>query len=442
MRMKDIIITCIGLATTCLPAFLACSTSDGQQAVLADYYLSCDSDNDCMPYGYCNEEKQCTADCRISEDCYLFGEGKLCLNCRCVPEQDVPADAIEGCPKYLADGDEDIDGDSEAEAGGTPTQWACDYRSPEECAEHHWLPNCSDRECVGYGWMHTCSEEGICLEHPQIDFGEIDDIKNASDYVGIWAELMMTAVRTTGLPLVSYQDTVSVLYTLTRLKQEGNRIIKTSKLCYNMIKNFKDDQIFDEDLAYMLTPKAYVDNSALIQQYVEDAPEMKAGEGLETSRFWEIRGAWVDDPSDVESLPTADDYQECLTKPKPQECIDSVFFDQDKDGKVAMTTVMTGVLNGEIYSVLMWSTKLSLTVLDQDHMKGLVEFTNDQAQISGSIPELVYVTESKKHEDEDRSYSRMLRFPDDATCADVLAEKDKEDSWLRLTPHMDDLPDP
>ncbi|MBI5527527.1 MAG: hypothetical protein HY897_14425 [Deltaproteobacteria bacterium] len=415
------LITLLGAA-----AANGCSSTDGARTDLGAYYRSCESDYDCQPFGYCNDEHNCAADCRATEDCYLYGEGKVCANCRCLEPAEVSEDSIEGCPEELT----------------TATDWKCTYRPPEECALHHWTQNCSDRDCVGHGWANACSEEGMCVGGPGVDFGTIDTTKNAAAYVGVWAELETTAVRTTGLPLVPYQDTVSVLYMLTRMKQDGEKVVKTSKLCYNQIMNFKGDQILEKDVAYMLTPKAYLKNTALIEQVIGNPPALAAGAAFSTTRFWEVRGAYLNDPSDVEHLPRRSDYLACREQPDAQACVDSLFYDQDGDGEVAMTTILTGVLNVEIYSVMAWSTLLNGTVVDGNHLKGFVDFSNTQYEIDASDPNVIYETQSAVHEDADRSYFRMARLADGANCDDVLAEKDRENGWLNLTPHLDDRPDP
>lgn len=403
-----------------------CSSTDGSKTDLGAYYQSCASDFDCQPFGYCNDERNCAADCRATEDCYLYGEGKVCANCRCLLPADVSADAIEGCPERLT----------------IATEWKCTYRPPEECALHHWTENCGDRDCVAHGWSNACSEEGVCVDGLRVDLGTIDATQNAATYTGVWAELETTAVRSTGLPLVPYQDTVSVLYMLTRMKQVGGKVVKTSKLCYNQIKNFKGDQILDKDVAYMLTPRAYLKNVALIEQVIESPPVLAPGAAFETTRFWEVRGAYLDDPSDVEHLPRRADYLACREQADAQACIDARFYDQDGDGMVAMTTIMTGVLNVEIYSVMAWSTLLHGTVIDGDHLKGLVDFSNTQYEIDASDPNVIYETQSVVHQDADRSYFRMMRLRDDATCDDVLAEQTRAGGWLNLTPHLDGRADP
>jgi hypothetical protein len=55
---------------------------------------------------------------------------------------------------------------------------------------------------------------------------------------------------------------------------------------------------------------------------------------------------------------------------------------------------------------------------------------------------LIYDTTTEIHTDPTRTYHRFVRMPDDTSCADLIREGHREDSWLRHTNHMMDIPDP
>jgi hypothetical protein len=63
---------------------------------------------------------------------------------------------------------------------------------------------------------------------------------------------------------------------------------------------------------------------------------------------------------------------------------------------------------------------------------------------------LIYDSQSVMHEDPTRTYFRLERLdgmfpgraPGDVSCADVIRYAERNDSWLRHTPHLMDVPDP
>jgi hypothetical protein len=103
---------------------------------------------------------------------------------------------------------------------------------------------------------------------------------------------------------------------------------------------------------------------------------------------------------------------------------------------------MDGILRGAIYNVQRWKAVYHGEILDADHIRGLSSIENDQLVISASTPNLIYDTDTVVHEEEDRTFHRFMRMPDDTSCADLIREGHREDSWLRHSNHMMDVPDP
>ena len=106
-----------------------------------------------------------------------------------------------------------------------------------------------------------------------------------------------------------------------------------------------------------------------------------------------------------------------------------------------MTTLMDGILRGKIYNVQRWSAIYHGTILDADHVKGLSTIENEQLVISATQG-LKYDTDTLIHPEADRTFFRLQRLAEDASCADLIRMAAWDDSWLRHTPHLDDLPDP
>jgi hypothetical protein len=182
----------------------------------------------------------------------------------------------------------------------------------------------------------------------------------------------------------------------------------------------------------MVVPSAYLHSLPLLEQSVT-VSSAKKGAPFETSQSVEVRGAILKDPP-RDPLPSRADY---LADPQ-----DERFFDQDEDGQVGMTTFMDGVLRGSIYNVQRWKAVYHGEILDRDHIRGPATIENEQKVISASTSALVYETSSEIHPQADRTYFRLQRLAPDASCADLIREASRQDSWLRHTPHLMDVPDP
>lgn len=387
-----------------------------------------DADEECAKTGYC------WAECWENKDCYqvMGKEGYICYGSephhpvrlyRCVEPDYVPSVSI-------------------------PTSYRCDYMTEEKCAEYFWNPFCGHRDCYEHGFHRQCTPEGRCVEPvpKAVDFGEVDDSKTASDWVGMWASVMTSAVRNLGLPLVGHQDTVSIHYSLMRVQQDGDDILLDTKLCFLKIENFDGEEL-DTTPAKMVVPDAYWKNVAVLHHRVEKPPPLERGAEFISTRFWELRGAKLADMHDP--LPTRYDYghdKDDLEAIRASLAADTRIFDQDKDGRLAMTTRMEGILAGEIYSVQRWSTRIFGVVLDKDHWKAMNAHSDIQYELDSSNSALIYDMDTIPYMEHNRSYYRAVRLDNEfATCQDVLEMAAEEDSFIRFTlraEDLDDLPNP
>jgi|GEM_PF-973191 len=457
------------LASLC--AISACALTDGKDSSDDDYgYFKCSNDDDCNDDGYCNPAGLCANDCRKTADCALFGDYKWeCLKGKCLvacAEEDDGSFSCErgkcdsdnayciyecsddsGCSKYgkdlvcedfecinksgVVDGDEEpavdgdeeaeVDGDEEADSGPVEIGLKCHYRTPEECDELHWHPNCKDDACWKMGFQMECREDGECIDTGSVDFGEVDDTKNASKYVGVYAEMFTTAASTIGIEGLGEQKTVTAHHNLVRVIQQGNDIIVQHKGCKMVMYNFADDVCvigIDDVLGGINIPETYWENVAVINHTFTDVPEMVAGNELTSDFVTEVRGAKLEDWENG-VLPNREMWQKELdgTVDPP------VTWDQDYDGKPGMTTGMKSVIaTGSIYSTQRWGCGLNAKVVDENRFEGILSHANEQYQIDAEPAQLIYPdTHSKSYEGDDtRSYFRLMRIADDATCADVL----------------------
>lgn len=477
----------------------ACTLNEGKDSSDDDYgYFKCETDNDCGASGYCNPAGLCANDCRKSADCALFGDfawecvsGKCLVPCkddgscaRGICQDDnyclYECSADSECVKYgknlycdnfeclkkdgTTDGDETTtDGDDETVDGDTVTDGdddgegepqtigvKCHYRTAEECNEYHWHADCKHDACWEYGFQMECREDGECVDTGKIDFGEIDETKNASQYVGVYAEMLTTAASTIGIEGLGEQKTVSAHHNLVRIKQQGNDIIVQHKACKMVMYNFTDSVCvigIDDVLGGINIPQSYWKNVAVLNHTITDVPEMKTGETMTSDFVTEIRGVKLGDDWENGVIPNRTQWQAEVNGEAPE-----TVWDQDYDDKPGMTTGMKSVIaTGSIYSTQRWGCALNVEVVNENRIEGILSHANEQYQIDAHPETLIYPdTHSSAYEGDDtRSYFRMMRIADDADCEDVLAvtdtgcpelatkEPNGEDQYVCFSVHLD-----
>jgi hypothetical protein len=459
-------------------------------------YRTCEGYYDCGAGRYCNPDGFCWADCRITADCALVEPGTLCNRFgQCVLDQGVKecvshadcgqANYCNGrcsssgstcgqdseCPNLF--GPETCQGtcgrpcghDNDCIALGDELECApvglCLLPGWERWIDPGSLPPTSckqDSHCLvlGFGWACDCAKtpdprtgiprctggaESTCVPvDGELDLGDGPAASPAHAFRGIWGMRMEIAVMTQ-VPIIGFQRTYSSnLFLIKARHSQGDRLELEEKLCDLKLINFIDSNEEFTDLGWMVIPLRYLRSLAVLERVLE-LPAAGRGAPWRTTQSVEVRGAVLQEPA-LDPLPTRQDFEANPGDPR--------FWDQDEDGKVGMTTLMDGILRGEIYNVQRWKAIYEGEVLDPDHVRGLAVIENEQLVISASKASLVYDSQSVMHADPTRTYFRLERltprFPDkapgDITCADLIRYGERSDSWLRHTPHLMDVPDP
>ncbi len=461
----------IVFALAAMVVFFGCETEDGKKIDVENLgYLTCTKNQDCLPYGYCNSLNFCEAECRADEDCWQTapivtccptvkkgdpGNETCCANalyyddCMIDPRS-TECRGVMTCVNYqcLDENGLDKNGNPPAHTEANDVvvvDETCRYKTPEECVELGWREFCGNRDCLDFGWIYTCSEEGKCEVGDAIDYGEAE-AATTDDYVGVWGGIMVTAARSTGIPLRAYQDTVSFHVTLTRASlDENGQVIFDSHMCYMEMRNFDDDKVYEvgEDLGQLIIPPSYYDNVKVLKHVIETPPAYAAGATFKTTESLEVRGARLDDYEN-DPLPSRADYEAtCVPWDEKKDDPDCRITDPDEDGNPGYTNIGIGALeNQETYHNQRWSCALDGKIIDNDHMSGLLPNENLQYQLSGSTEGMVYDLEVIMHPDVNRSYFRLLRMEPNATCDDVMADHNVEGNWLSYTPFLEDIADP
>lgn len=437
--------------------FTSCEYVDGTKREFStENYATCKQDMECGIGRYCSDDGVCSIDCVSSKDCVFYldedennYECSPCGRClkkgeldkKCIVARDIPCEDDNTC----------IDKISNDYICGSEGFCVKKCRKDTDCKKlgRGWL--CSnenictrrcfcDKDCYFFGWGYQCKlPEGILesdncnSENPVsgecvpreggIDWGtDVNYEKDSFDYTGIWGWNLNYAVRTTGLPLVSQQDSVSIAYGLAKIIQNsGGGIEINLKLCSIRLKNFKEDDSEFEDLAYIIVPDSYSDSIPILINNVESVPEMQIGSEFVSDILLDVRGAKLPDPWNT-PLP---DYENL-----------NYVYDQDRDGNPGMTVFVSGVLTGEVYNVQRWWVRYNAKVKDKDRMEGLIDFSSEEAIVGSNNKMFLTKIKVVPHPQSDRSYFRAIRLANDSDCDTVLSLSKDKNSFIYFTPHF------
>ncbi len=437
---------------------VSCEQTDGIKTdILGGNYSVCTRDMECGIGRYCSDDGVCSVDCNSDKDCvFVFGSedienGYFCSPCgrclkkgekdkKCILAKEIPCENDDICRESLTS--EYICGKSgfcvkkctkDADCRKLGRGWSC---GDEKICIRRCFCN---KDCYFFGWGYECRlpdgindnencradspVSGECMPREGgIDWGkDINFEKESYAYTGIWGWNVNYAVRTTGLPLVSQQDSVSVAYGLAKIIQNSKGGISINlKLCSIRLKNFKEDDSEFEDLAYIIVPDSYSDSIPVLVNNTERLPEMKTGTGFVTDTVLDVRGARLPDPWNT---------------PLPDFENTEYVYDQDRDTNPGMTVFVAGVMTGEVYNVQRWWVRYHIKVKDSDRMSGLIDFSSEETIVGASNK--IFLTKIKviPHHQSDRSYFRAVRLSNESDCNTVIDMSKDRNSFIYFTPH-------
>jgi hypothetical protein len=236
-----------------------------------------------------------------------------------------------------------------------------------------------------------------------------------------------------GLPVVNIQNTYMSSLALVKVTHtEGDNLKIESRECDIQLINFNDDDTPPDNMGWMVVPHAYMRSLPIRTQWCE-VTTAEPGTPVDVSVMLEVRGARLEDPMN-DPVPNHEDYQRNPDDPR--------FWDQDEDGQVGITMLQDGMMRGEIYHIQRVIAYPEGIRIDNDHVRGLITAEVEMKYLHTSNPALFGDIEMMMHEQADRSFFRQMRMPDDTSCADLIREGSHDDSWLRHSNHMMDVPDP
>ena len=436
-----------------------CSTTDGAPVDPKSYLgaAACTADIDCGRGRHCGPEGACTLQCVTSKDCSFQLadpqrendlECSLCGHCVAEGVHDA------ACLSLI---DQPCASPTDCQALGA------NYRCSElgTCA-----PVCStDEDCRNVGRGFGCGESGLCVRKCFRDAdcffhgwqyacelpAGVDPIENAESltptygycapdpanlgftdagagappaaaYQGVWGLILVSAVRVTGVPVLTTVDSASVQHLLVKATWSGGDVTFHEKWCALEIVNFREDDLPATNLFQIIVPDLNADSMLIHQNHALGVPLMVPGASFETDALLDIRGARLPNP-ETDPLPTYAD----LTNQ----------WDQDRDGNPGMTAEATGLLAGRMYQAQRYKGVLKMVVVDADHLHGLAPAASEATSLGATVGALVNDAVTTQHPQFDRSYFRAARLANDASCVDVIDRGEVVGDWLAYAPHHD-----
>ncbi|MBI5528170.1 MAG: hypothetical protein HY897_17700 [Deltaproteobacteria bacterium] len=451
------------IALTALLCTAGCTRTDGAPA-LDDGKAAenCAVDLDCGGGRYCSTDRRCAIDCTSPRDCVFkmadpsvpnemdcspcgrcLQKGVEDVSCRLVTDApcETTADCLQTAGRSTVCGSRGICAPSCTSDDDCTNQgkgWACGGDS----AGGWCVRRCfRETDCAYHGWHFRCDlppgmdivanadaahpAYGECIPRGGgIDWGGgADPDRPSYSYRGVWGVVFNTAVRVTGLPIITVQDTVWHQIALAKVTQDGDGIVIRQKLCAVDQKNFNEDDSTPYEFEHMIIPDAFIDSMPIFASPAGAVPALVPGGTFVTDVMLNVRGARLDDPAN-DLLPARGDLSHA--------------WDQDRDGNPGLTTIVSGVFSGDVYNAQRWWMVYHAVAVDRHHLQGPVDHGFENSTLGASKKELLYDLQTLKHPQNDRSYFRAQRLPDTASCAGVIEiSKKGPGTWLKFKPHYD-----
>jgi hypothetical protein len=108
----------------------------------------------------------------------------------------------------------------------------------------------------------------------------------------------------------------------------------------------------------------------------------------------------------------------------PQSADDPRVWDQDGDGKPGVTTLISGLVSGEVYAVRRERYALTLELGADGHLAGPLADASEQVTIGASSDLLEQPVQIAPDPDASKSHVRLVPVATDLDCAGLMATKD------------------
>lgn len=262
-----------------------------------------------------------------------------------------------------------------------------------------------------------------------------------SYFEGKWGLLISAATKQIRVPLLKSQIAIARSFFLVEAKRvSANELVLSEKLCDTKMK-------LETWFNKVIIPSAFNESIPAVERRVT-VDGTQPGSAWRSNDVWDVRGAVledkVNDPMPPSGSAARNDSTPCSEAPYGSQC------DQDGDGHPGLTNFLVGALNCHIYIAQRWHTELAGQVIDAHTVAGDVVSTSTEQSILAASTELCENNQlqnvSVMEECPELFYFKMIRLPDDATCANVQdstsCDENQEtcegDTRYPLNPRVDD----
>jgi hypothetical protein len=277
------------------------------------------------------------------------------------------------------------------------------------------------------------------------EFDAGPDSGPGADLVGKWGELInVTIIQEVGIPLVPADQWVASrnFYLVTMTTDGAGNLTAHERLCALKLKVRACGLEIGTNTSAV--SQNFVDHIGINERHVT-VSSSAPGTPWVSDIVYEVRGAnlcnGLCDPfadPDCDPLPANGSAAVGTATPCGGDCTGAE-CDQDEDGQPGMTNTLAGLLNCDTYVAQRWWGRLNGEIVDENTIAGAV--TDNFSQQTVLAATSICDTGSPDTRAEDcpaHQYFKMIRLADGATCADVLALTDCDETYSNDEPQCDE----
>lgn len=223
----------------------------------------------------------------------------------------------------------------------------------------------------------------------------------APNLSGRWARLEVTTALSK-VPVLGDLTSQTRAWTIVTLTQKGERVSVQEQLC-----GLQNETL--GGAVQTIFPQAFID---AVSGDPRKATLRVSGSKLQyrETRPLRVNGARLEDTKN-DVLPSSPE--------------DPRLEDPDGDGQPGLTVQIEGFVDGQVYVVQRDISELRGEVHTNGRLiKGLIRWSAEQSVVGASRDMLNKNPQSRPHPEPQRSYFRMRRIPNSASCQQVLGRRD------------------
>lgn len=193
-------------------------------------------------------------------------------------------------------------------------------------------------------------------------------LTSVTDLSGTWVA-RMTEAQVANAQFVGVMHTQNIYYLLLTIAQDGTSLVADGRYCDRKVVNSSKTS----NLASVVIPDAWAHTETPVHRPGSFSVGPDGIPIFALSTYTEIIGANLVNPTDV----------------LPSTSTDPRLVDQDGDTNPGITVVISGVVNGSLYSVQRQISSVSAIPVTTDRVEGALTFTSEQSVVGSDRSSLV-----------------------------------------------------